>query len=286
MNALINSQVLALEDFAKNYQKEAGFAFPLTFAAYTGQTSDLQREEIIKHPPDILLTNYMMLELLMTRHGEEKLRESMFSSLEFLAFDELHTYRGRQGADVSYLIRRIRAACDHSLMAMGTSATMSSTGSQEEQEEAVAIVASKIFGEEIPVAQVIGEKLARSLSWAGSLPSKEELAQAVAAQVNPSADLAKLKSYPTAIWLENRVALEDTPHGLKRRSPLTLEEASIELAEESDATPPAALSHLTALLTWIAEVNRKQIAARQRYTCLPFKLHQFFAQTGSVYASL
>jgi ATP-dependent helicase YprA (DUF1998 family) len=35
----------------------------------------------------------------------------MAKGLKFLVFDELHTYRGRQGADVAMLIRRVREAC-------------------------------------------------------------------------------------------------------------------------------------------------------------------------------
>ena len=51
-----------------------------------------------------------MLELLMTRAGDEKrLRDCFLENLHYLIFDELHTYRGMQGSDVSFLIRRIKA---------------------------------------------------------------------------------------------------------------------------------------------------------------------------------
>ena len=63
-----------------------------------------------EHPPQVLLTNYMMLELLLTRVRERSIRDAIYENLRFLVFDELHTYRGRQGADVAMLIRRIRAA--------------------------------------------------------------------------------------------------------------------------------------------------------------------------------
>lgn len=286
MNALINSQVEELKKFAKNYKDASGKEFPIRFAAYTGQTGDEERDEIVKNPPDILLTNYMMLELLMTRHGEANLRDSIFKSLEFLAFDELHTYRGRQGADVSYLIRRIRAAASKPLMAMGTSATMSSKGSHEEKKLSVSEVASKIFGENIPPERIIVENLERSLEWHGQLPKPEQLLQAIQAGLDSSATLEILKSHPTAIWLENQIALKEADHRLDRRSPTTLKDAAKELAKDSGSDNQSALAHLTALLAWIAEVNQRQIKDGERYTCLPFKLHQFFAQTGSVYASL
>ncbi len=79
-------------------------------------------------PPQILLTNYMMLELLLTRVRERSIRDGIYENLRFLVFDELHTYRGRQGADVALLIRRIRARCLQSVICIGTSATMVSGG--------------------------------------------------------------------------------------------------------------------------------------------------------------
>lgn len=171
MNALINSQMEELKKYAETYEKASGgSAFPITYNAYTGQTKNEVRQQIMASPPDILLTNYMMLELLLTRAAEEELRHSIFKTLEFLAFDELHTYRGRQGADVSYLIRRIKALTQSSVVCMGTSATMSSRGDFEERQKAVAEVASKIFGETISSEQVIAEQLERSLEWAGSIP--------------------------------------------------------------------------------------------------------------------
>ena len=49
MNALINSQVEELKKFSKNYQSVTGKAFPIRFAAYTGQTGDEERAEIVKN---------------------------------------------------------------------------------------------------------------------------------------------------------------------------------------------------------------------------------------------
>jgi ATP-dependent helicase YprA (DUF1998 family) len=51
----------------------------------------------------------MMLELLMVRKNDELLKKSFLDNLSFLVYDELHVYKGRQGADVSLLNRRIKA---------------------------------------------------------------------------------------------------------------------------------------------------------------------------------
>lgn len=62
----------------------------------------------MSNPPDILLTNYVMLELILTRPEERRNLVNATQGLRFLVLDELHTYRGRQGADVSMLVRLIR----------------------------------------------------------------------------------------------------------------------------------------------------------------------------------
>ena len=96
MNALANSQQEELSKFINAaYPEERG---PVRFNRYTGQESDEEREAIIANPPDILLTNYVMLELILTRSIETKGIVPKARGLQFLVLDELHTYRGRQGA--------------------------------------------------------------------------------------------------------------------------------------------------------------------------------------------
>ena len=126
-----------------------------------------------ENPPQVLLTNYMMLELLLTRLQERKIRDAIYSNLRFLVFDELHTYRGRQGADVAMLIRRIRAQCKQEVVCIGTSATMVSVGTLEAQREEVAKVATTMFGKPFTAAQIVNEKLRRSLEFSGELPDRE-----------------------------------------------------------------------------------------------------------------
>jgi ATP-dependent helicase YprA (DUF1998 family) len=121
LNALINSQESALIGFEENYKKRTGNNLPFKFAKYTGQEKQEDREKIVANPPDILLTNYMMLELLMVRKTDESLRRSFLDNLEFLVYDELHVYKGRQGADVSLLNRRIKAAAKNkNIICIGT----------------------------------------------------------------------------------------------------------------------------------------------------------------------
>ncbi|HMS73431.1 MAG TPA: DEAD/DEAH box helicase, partial [Baekduia sp.] len=131
MNALANSQAGELEKFLCNgYPDGVG---PVSFRRYTGQESDEERQQIRANPPDILLTNYVMLEYILTRPDDRKLIDAA-EGLAFLTLDELHTYRGRQGADVALLVRRVRDACRApNLRVVGTSATMAGPGTPAEQ---------------------------------------------------------------------------------------------------------------------------------------------------------
>lgn len=136
MNALANSQRGELEKFLR-YGYGPGHE-PVTFARYTGQEDIEERAKILANPPDILLTNYVMLELVLTRPEERRRLVKAAKGLQFLVLDELHTYRGRQGADVAMLVRRVREACSSpDLQCIGTSATMASGGSLADQKRVV-----------------------------------------------------------------------------------------------------------------------------------------------------
>lgn len=286
MNALINSQFEEFQRYQKNYQDATGQPFPITFGQYTGQEGEDRRARMRENPPHILLTNYMMLELLLTRRRERPIRDGIHQNLRFLVFDELHTYRGRQGADVALLIRRIRAQCAQPVVCIGTSATLVSVGSAHEQRIEVARVASLLFGKPFTPAHVINETLDRSMTWQGRLPSGAELAEAIRSGIHPDAGSDLLRTHPVAIWLENRLALEERDGMLFRGRPRRLTAIVADLAEASGEAPAACRAHLEALLQWISRVNQRTQEAGQRYALLPFKLHQFISQTGSVYTTL
>jgi ATP-dependent helicase YprA (DUF1998 family) len=173
MNALANSQY---DDFSERLHHSG-----LTIGRYTGDTKNnpeealseykrltgrdtpydcevLSRVEIRENPPDILMTNYVMLELLLTRFEDRTLLRHQ-GVLKYLVLDEIHTYSGKQGADVAALIRRLKqhTGTIGSLTCIGTSATVES-GEGESAQEAVAKFASELFGEAILPENVIGER--------------------------------------------------------------------------------------------------------------------------------
>src|SRR3546814_12344510 len=104
----------------------------------------------------------MMLELLMTR--QNALDSAVIDNaqgLDFIVLDELHTYRGRQGADVAMLVRRVRdRLCQgRRPVCIGTSATMSSEAEETRRAAAVADVATRLFGTSIPQDALIENSL-------------------------------------------------------------------------------------------------------------------------------
>jgi hypothetical protein len=163
---------------------------------------------------------------------------------------------------------------------------MVSVGSLAAQREQVTQVATTLFGRPFTPAQVVPEQLTRSLSYAGAIPTGAELAAAIQRGINPHDDAKTLHAHPVAIWLENRVALEERSGHLVRRKPQRLSDIVAALAQDAGVADDVCRQFLADLLHWISAVNQRLQDAGQRYTILPFKLHQFISQTGSVYTTL
>ena len=286
MNALINSQTIEFNTYKDNYEKNTARDFPITFGQYTGQEKEERRNLIRESPPQVLLTNYMMLELLLTRLQERPIRDAIFENLRYLVFDELHTYRGRQGSDVAMLIRRIRSQCKQSICCIGTSATMVSVGSKQSQQEEVARVATTVFGRTFQPKQIVDETLAPSLASASTHVSKQKLRAAITAGINTEASESELREHPVAVWLESKIALEKRDGRLVRRMPMGFSDVVDALVRDSGESEASCRLVLEATLQWVSAVNQRIQQGGSRYTLLPFKLHQFIAQTGSVYTTL
>lgn len=289
MNALANSQYGELEKFlVHGYPKNQP---PVRFERYTGQEGREKREEIVEYPPDILLTNYVMLELLLTRIHEERLIDAA-KGLRFLVFDELHTYRGRQGADIAMLIRRVRDRLEtKNLQCVGTSATIAGEGTYIQQQAEVAKVASQIFGTKIAPEHVVGETLRPAT--ADRDISDPAFIHDLKARVSdpdyaPSKKWEEFISDPVSIWLEATFGLqvEAASGRLLRAKPRSI------TGRNGAATK---LSEITGIdEVRCAEVIQKGLLGG--YTCEPdpetrfhvfaFRLHQFVSKGDTVYATL
>jgi hypothetical protein len=104
----------------------------------------VSREEMRKQPPHILLTNVKQLELLLTRQQDIDLFDS--ARLDFLVFDEAHTFSGANGAETACLIRRLRTFCGKQPTETVCVATSATIADPEKGLEAGREFASRFFG--------------------------------------------------------------------------------------------------------------------------------------------
>lgn len=102
----------------------------------------LSRDEMLSEPPNVLVTNYAMLEhLLLLPHNRPLFHGS---DLKFLVLDELHSYAGTQATEVAMLLRKLinRYAPNKDVRYVGTSASLSSEPGEGRK---VAQFASRLF---------------------------------------------------------------------------------------------------------------------------------------------
>ena len=114
-------------------------------------------ETLLNSPPDILMTNYKMLDYLLVRPKDAALwKDNQAETLKYIAVDELHTFDGAQGTDLACLLRRLKRRLgiyDGYLCCIGTSATMGS----DNNTASIVEYASEIFGELFEKDSVITE---------------------------------------------------------------------------------------------------------------------------------
>ncbi|WP_223276402.1 DEAD/DEAH box helicase [Sphingomonas daechungensis] len=279
MNALANSQREELEKFI------GGCGLPdelrPTFRRYTGQEQDSERRAAAAEKPDIILTNFMMLELLMTRqdHLDRAVIENM-RGLEFLVLDELHTYRGRQGADVAMLVRRVRERVGSpEMLCVGTSATMAS-GDEDAGRLAVAEVGTRLFGSAVLPDDVITETLQRrTIKPTNEAEYLHALRRAI---VEPSQNTgpADFETDPLAIWVEEQVGLH-LGETVRRRPPMTLTQAARDLGAHSGLDEKTCREALMRQLVIMSDNRNAPDPA-----FMAFKLHRFIAGAGHAHSTL
>ena len=173
MNALATDQAKRLGEMIFEDERLSGKIRAGLFIGEGKQGQNIQRNKlmgpdhiiedrntIIDSPPDILLTNFKMLDYGLMKHNYNGLwSHNMLDKglFKFLVLDELHTYDGAQGTDVANLIRRLKLKLnmeEGQLCPVGTSATI---GSSEEAPTLLADYAQKIFGETITEESIINE---------------------------------------------------------------------------------------------------------------------------------
>lgn len=194
MNALANDQAQRLANLITDTVHGANPLADVTAAIYTGQNGPQRtkvsgkglitdRAIIRQSPPDILLTNYKMLDQLLLRSDDQELWRLSADTLQYVVLDEFHTYDGAQGTDVAMLLRRLGLALkshwsprggagdNHSAeewdrplgkaTPVGTSATLGDKGDPE----AMLGFAATVFGEPFAEDSVVTESRTELSEW-------------------------------------------------------------------------------------------------------------------------
>lgn len=195
MNALAADQERRLAALLASHPELAG----VTAGLYTGEVSSggrrtmsekgliTDRDVMRDTPPDILLTNYKMLDQLLLREDDRPLWEKSAHTLQYLVLDEFHTYDAAQGTDVAMLLRRLGLmlrshqqegflSAEEQARPLGrvtpvaTSATLGggpgSGGSAEMLQ-----FAYTVFGEQLPDDAIVGETLLNVPQWQETIPA-------------------------------------------------------------------------------------------------------------------
>ena len=166
MNALATDQA---KRFAKTIWNNPDLKNNVRVGLYVGARDEVPSQSMMPDkvitdkktmqldPPDILLTNYKMLDYLLIRPDDYPIWQlNSAETFKYLVVDELHTFDGAQGTDLACLIRRLKARLrtpKEYLCCIGTSATL---GGNDDTGELINY-ASQIFGEQFDNDAIITE---------------------------------------------------------------------------------------------------------------------------------
>ncbi len=191
LNALVEDQIRRLGQYLKDTN--------ITFGKYTGQTPKtlkeadnksklcsnhlICRKEMRSKPPNILITNYAMLEYMLLRPGDSPIIDKGDeNSFKFIVLDEAHTYSGAQGTEVAYLLKRLMHRVKRNASDIRCIATSATLGSGKDASDKTVTFAKRLFGavfsrnyiirgekqlpsEYLPDETLINNKLDKIIEW-------------------------------------------------------------------------------------------------------------------------
>ena len=209
--------------------------------------------------------------------------------LKFLVLDELHTYRGRQGADVALLLRRVRELlATGPMQCIGTSATLAGRGTWAEQSTDVARLATRLFGDQVEASDIIGETLERATQPLDENKPADlaALKSVIAAGTGSVGTFDQLAADPIARWVEGTFGIIPKDGRLVRSPSIPLSGkngAADKLAKLTGATT-ARCQELIAetLLAGATKIKHP----RTGFPVFAFRLHQFISRGDTLYATV
>lgn len=257
MNALATDQAQRLARMITEDAQLGG----IRAAIYTGDDGDATRSKVTAdglindrdairaNPPDILLTNYKMLDQMLLRVPDQKIWTESALSLRYLVLDEFHTYDGAQGTDVAMLLRRLGAKLkshwpnEHPLateenlarpLGLITPVATSATLGDKNDPNSILDFAETVFGETFTPDSVVTESRYTVGDWARLPGAAVSRTQNSLEGLDPRAlDLRSVLG-----WIESGV--ENSPDELGLRALATLFDLDEDDSSASDQ-PPAAV---------------------------------------------
>ena len=235
------------------------------------------RDAIRANPPQVLITNFSMLEYLMERPIDAPIFEN--ARLQFLVLDEVHAYRGVQATEIAFLIRRLKDRLGvESLVSIATSATLGKPGDSE-SEAKVCQFASDLFGGSFHKPNPIYGTLAQPrFNLPSFCPTVTQYIDAVESLRAGDEETSRQSLCPnsSAQTLANLLESDENLHRLRKEiltRPVLLSEA----ADQLWPNDPQAEDGLQALLEIVAMAKRD----KTHDDLLPTRLHYFVrAQDG------
>ncbi|MGW5114057.1 DEAD/DEAH box helicase [Streptomyces noursei] len=210
MNALATDQAGRINDLLTEYDELRGVRAGLYIGDKAATHYDrvyTRRQDMQLSPPDILITNYKMLDLLLQRAADAPLWEG--SDIRYVVVDEFHTYDGAQGTDVAMLLRRLAAAVGATepgrplgtITPVATSATLAS-GTDADGVRQLLDVATHVFGTEFAEDAVVGEdrlSVDEFIPDAKFLPGQVPPPEAITVLPDPASGAAALADLAEAV---------------------------------------------------------------------------------------
>ena len=227
MNALASDQAKRIAELIWTSQELRG---NVTAGMYVGGHEQIpsrmmsedhvitDHDTMLGNPPDILMTNYKMLDYLLVRPKDAVLwKENKPDTLKYIAVDELHTFDGAQGTDLACLLRRLKSRLftpGGYLCCIGTSATMGS----KDNGKSILQYAEEVFGEPFEDEAIVTEdRLSPDEFFVGqditdfTMPTAEQVTE-LAALIDQDNEDAYLQAAVTA-WTDMSGMVVASPEG-------------------------------------------------------------------------
>lgn len=257
MNALANDQLKRLTELLAGTE--------VTFGRYTGDAPEREegsrrqpprppgapenllwsREAMRSNPPNILITNYLQLELLLLRGRDREL--FAHGAPAYLVVDEIHLFTGVLGSEVAALLRRFRQHVGldpRELTAVGTSATAGS----EEQRSHLLEFAERFFGVPFGDDAAVEEYPAPPRARGSTVPPAPALSDELLRDAHTDDGLRRLASTTLGMDLTQ---VEDSE--LRSRLGQAIDDFAPVGAVEEALAQPASLSDAAAALAELPE---------------------------------